>query len=260
MTEEITSQFPSELPLVPLREAVVFPKIVVPLGAGREKSVAAINAAMGAEKHYIMFAAQKDAELDDPTGDQIYPVGTVAEIVRLLRIPDGTAQVIVSGLTRAKITGYLPQEGYYRVTFEPIAEELGEAVEREALMRSVRGLFDEYVQNGGAVPAELAMTAKNTDDPAHLADLVASSPDLSLEQRQQLLETRSVIERLRTLSVFLAKQNEILELKQKIQSDVQQTLDKTQREYILREQMKAIQKELGEDDGSSEVKELLEKI
>ncbi|MBM4420400.1 MAG: endopeptidase La [Chloroflexi bacterium] len=252
--------FPTELPLVPLREAVVFPKFVVPLGVGREKSVAAINAAMGAEKHYLILAAQRDAELDDPSGEQIYGVGTIAEIVRLLRIPDGTAQIIVSGLTRARITGYADEPGYYKVSVEPLAEVMGEPIEVEALVRSVKGMFETYVQNGGAVPAELAMTAKNTDDPSHLADLVASSPDLTLEQRQQLLETRSVTQRLRTLSVFLAKQNEILELKQKIQSDVQQTLDKTQREYILREQMKAIQKELGEDEGGTEAKELREKI
>jgi len=260
MTEDSTREYPNDLPLVPLREAVVFPKLVIPLGVGREKSVAAINAAMGTEKHYLVLAAQKDAEIDDVTGDQIYGTGTVAEIVRLLRIPDGTAQIIVTGLQRVKITGYLPEVAHLRVTFEPIVEDLGEAIEREALLRSVRGLFEEYVQNGGAVPQELTMTAKNTDDPAYFADLVAASPDLTLEQRQQLLETKSVIERLRFLSVFLAKQNEILELKAKIQSDVQQTLDKTQREYILREQMKAIQKELGEDEGGSEIRELREKV
>src|SRR5205823_3260750 len=132
--------------------------------------------------------------------------------------------------------------------------------EREAQLRNVKGLFDRYVDNGGAILPELAMTAKNSEDPAHFADLVASSPDLTLEQRQQLLEQKSVIERLRVLAVFLAKQNEILELKQKIQSEVQQTLDKTQREYILREQMKAIQKELGDDDQTSELKELRDKI
>jgi ATP-dependent Lon protease len=187
-------------------------------------------------------------------------VGTVAEIVRLLRIPDGSAQIIVQGAQRVKITGYQPESRFFRVTFEPIVEELGDPVEREAQLRNVKALFERYVDNGGSILPELAMTAKNTDDPAHFSDLVASSPDLTLEQRQQLLETRNVIERLRFLSVFLAKQNEILELKQKIQSEVQQTLDKTQREYILREQMKAIQKELGDDDQGSEVRELREKI
>src|SRR5207249_1815228 len=178
-------EYPNDLALVPLREMVVFPKLVVPLGVGREKSVAAITAAMSEERHLVVLAAQRDAEIDDVQPEQIHTIGTIAE---------------------------------------------------------------------------LAMTAKNTDDPAHFADLVASSPDLTLEQRQQLLEQRSVIERLKVLSVFLAKQNEILELKQKIQSEVQQTLDKTQREYILREQMKAIQKELGDDDQTSELKELREKI
>ncbi len=253
-------EYPSDLALVPLREMVVFPKLVVPLGVGREKSVSAINAAMVEERHLIVLAAQRDAEIDDVQPEQIHNIGTVAEIVRLLKIPDGSAQIIVQGLQRVKITGYTPENRYFRVSFEPIVEEVGDAVEREAQLRSVKALFDRYVDNGGAILPELAMTAKNTDDPSHFADLVASSPDLTLEQRQQLLEQKNVIERLRFLGVFLAKQNEILELKQKIQSEVQQTLDKTQREYILREQMKAIQKELGDDDAGSELRELREKI
>src|SRR5439155_1626579 len=153
-----------------------------------------------------------------------------------------------------------PEQRFFRATFEPLTEDLGNAVEREALVRSVRALFEKYVDNGGSILPEVAMTAKNTEDPSHFADLVASSPDLTLEQRQQLLETRPLVERLKFLSVFLAKQNEILELKAKIQSEVQQTLDKTQREYILREQMKAIQKELGEDEGGAELREIKEKI
>src|SRR6266511_2372477 len=253
-------EFPAEVSLVPLREAVVFPKLVVPLGVGREKSVAAINDAMAQERHLIILAAQRDAEIDDVQPEQIYNVATIAEIVRILRIPDGSAQIIVQGLQRVRITGYSKETRFFKVSFEPIVEDLGDAVEREAQLRSVKTLFERYVDNGGSILPELAMTAKNTDDPAHFADLVASSPDLMLEQRQHLLETRNVVERLRYLGVFLAKQNEILELKQKIQSEVQSTLDKTQREYILREQMKAIQKELGEDDQGSELKELKDKI
>ena len=259
MTEE-TRTYPAELPLVPLREQVVFPKIVQPLGVGREKSVAAINAAMSEEKHYIILAAQKDPEVDDVTSEQMYGVATVAEIVRLLRIPDGSAQIIVQGLQRVRITGFTPESRYFRVTFQPIVDQVGEPVEQEALLRSVKSLFGDYVENGGSIMPEVAMTAKSTDDPSHFADLVAQSQDLTLDQRQQLLEMGGVIERLRFLSVFLAKQNEILQMKAKIQNDVQQTLDKTQREYILREQMKAIQKELGDDDGTSEVNELREKI
>ena len=233
--------YPAELPLVPLREAVVFPKLVVPLGVGREKSVNAINAAMSEEKHFILLAAQRDAEVDDVGPDQIYSIGTVAEIVRLLRIPDGSAQIIVQGVERVRITGYADEPRYFKASFEVLPDVAGEPVETEALLRSVRQLFGEYVDNGGSMLPEIAVTAKATDDASHFADLVASSPDLTLDQRQQLLETPSIIERLKFVSVFLAKQNEILQLKQKIQSEVQQTLDKTQREYILREQMKAIQ-------------------
>ena len=252
--------YPADVPLVPLREAVVFPKLVVPLGVGREKSVAAINAAMAQEQHYVVLAAQKDAELDDVTPEQIYGVATIAEIVRLLKIPDGSAQIIVQGIERVRITGYTAEERYFRVSIEPLPDIEGNAIEREALLRNTKGLFQEYVDNGGTILAEIAMTAKNTEDASHFTDLVASSQDLTLEQRQQLLETPSVVERLKFVSVFLAKQNEILELKQKIQSEVQQTLDKTQREYILREQMKAIQRELGEDEAGSETKELKDKI
>ncbi|MBI2325676.1 MAG: endopeptidase La [Chloroflexi bacterium] len=264
MTNETQDQqertYPSELPLVPLREAVIFPKIVTPLGVGRERSVNAINAAMAAEKHYVILAAQKDAEVDDVQAEQIYSIGTVAEIVRLLRIPDGSAQVIVQGLDRVRITDWAPESRYFKARFEVLPTELGGPVEREALMRNVKTSFQQYVDNGGSILPEIAMTAKTIEDAAHFADLVATSPDLTLEQRQQLLETHSVVERLRFLSVFLAKQNEILELKAKIQSEVQSTIDKTQREYILREQMKTIQKELGEDEGSAELKELREKI
>ncbi|MBI2774042.1 MAG: endopeptidase La [Chloroflexi bacterium] len=260
MTDETTRTYPSDLPLVPLREAVIFPKIVTPLGVGRERSVHAVNAAMQAEKHYIILAAQRDAEVDDPAAEQVFSVGTVAEIVRLLRIPDGSVQIIVQGLDRVKITGWGPETSYFRATFEVIPDELGEPVEREALMRNVKASFQQYVDNGGSIQPETAMTAKTIDDPSHFADLIATTPDLTLEQRQQLLETKTIIERLRFLSVFLAKQNEILELKAKIQSEVQSTIDKTQREYILREQMKTIQKELGEDDSSTELNELREKI
>jgi len=259
-TQNDQRTYPGDLPLVPLREAVIFPRIVTPLGVGREKSVNAVNAAMAAEKHYILLAAQRDAEVDEVTPEQVFQVATVAEIVRLLRIPDGSAQVIVQGLDRVRLTGFSGEPRYFRASFEVIPDEPGEPVEREALVRSLKGLFGQYVENGGSILPEIAMTARSIDDPAHFADLVATSPDLTLEQRQQLLETRSVVERLRFLSVFLAKQNEILELKAKIQSEVQSTIDKTQREYILREQMKTIQRELGEDEGSAEIKELRDKI
>jgi len=143
ITDPQGNPYPRDLPLVPLREAVVFPKLVVPLGVGREKSVAAINAAMAEEKHYVILAAQRDAEVDDVSPEQIYGVGTVAEIVRLLRIPDGSAQIIVQGLQRVRITGYQPEQRYFRATFEPLPEDLGNAVEREALVRSVRARFEK---------------------------------------------------------------------------------------------------------------------
>jgi ATP-dependent Lon protease len=259
-TETAEHQVPKVLPLVPLRESVVFPRLVVPLGVGREKSVAALNAAMEQEKHFIVLAAQKDGEVDEVDEQGIYRVGTVANIVRILRIPDGSAQIIVQGLSRVRIDRFLRNAPYFVVETTPLPDDVAPGIELEALVRNVRGLFEQYVSSGGSVLPEHAVQVRGTEDPAYLADLISASPELSLEQKQQLLETRSVVERLKILSVFLTKQNEILELKQKIQSEVQQTLDKTQREYILREQMKAIQRELGEDEGGSEARELREKI
>src|SRR5688500_235474 len=143
--------YPAELPLVPLRETVVFPKLVVPLGVGREKSVNAINAAMSEEKHFILLAAQKDAEVDDVGAEQIYSMGTVAEIVRLLRIPDGSAQIIVQGIERVRITGYADEPRYFKARFDVVPDTAGDPVETEALLRSVKQLFGEYVDNGGSI-------------------------------------------------------------------------------------------------------------
>ncbi len=251
---------PNAVPLVPLRDSVVFPRLVLPLAVGRDKSVAALNAAMAAEPHLVVLAAQRDAEVDDVDEDGIYRTGTLAQIARILRLPDGTAQIIVQGVTRVRIEKFVQSSPFFVVEASARDDEADSSVELEALARNVRGLFETYVSSGGAVLPEHAVQARNADDPGFLADLIAASPDLGVEQKQHLLETRSVVERLRFISVFLAKQNEILELKQKIQSEVQQTLDKTQREYILREQMKAIQKELGEDEGGAETKELKDKI
>ena len=253
---------PNTLPLVPLRESVVFPRLVVPLGVGREKSVAALNAAMAPtqEQHYIVLAAQRDGDVDDVDESGIYRVATVANIVRLLRLPDGSAQIIVQGLSRVRLRRFVQTSPFFIVEVEDLPDDIPSGIELEALVRNVRSLFEQYVSNGGSVLPEHAVQVRSTEDPAYLADLIAASPELSLEQKQQLLETRSVVERLKILSVFLTKQNEILDLKQKIQSEVQSTLDKTQREYILREQLKAIQKELGEDEGGSETRELREKI
>src|ERR671935_210299 len=253
---------PNTLPLVPLRESVVFPRLVVPLGVGREKSVAALNAAMAPtqEQHYIVLAAQRDGDVDDVDESGIYRVATVANIVRLLRLPDGSAQIIVQGLSRVRLRRFVQTSPFFIVEVEALPDDIPSGIELEALVRNVRSLFEQYVSNGGSVLPEHAVQVRSTEDPAYLADLIAASPELSLEQKQQLLETRSVVERLKILSVFLTKQNEILDLKQKIQSEVQSTLDKTQREYILREQLKAIQKELGEDEGGSETRELREKI
>src|SRR5918994_2130333 len=199
------------VPLVALRETVIFLEMIVPLQVGREKSVKALDAAVAADS-LIALVTQRQAEREDIADtEELYKVGTLAKIAIL-------------------------------------TDEKPEGVEVAALVRTVQGQIEQYVQSGAPVPPEAAVAARNITEPGLLADMVAYSPDMTTEQRQELLETLDVVERLKLVSNFLARQVEILELKGKIQSEVKSELDKTQREYILREQLKAIQRELGEDD------------
>jgi ATP-dependent Lon protease len=250
-----------ELPLVALRETVIFPEMIVPLTVGREKSVAALNAAVDAGSP-IGLVTQRVADqedIDDPS--ELYEVGTLAKIAQVVQLQDGTVRAIVQGQTRIKVHGFAATSPYLRVRVEELHDTTPPNVELEALMRSVQAQVEQYVQAGAPVPPEAAVAAKNITEPGLLADMTAYSPDMTTEQRQELLETVDIVERLKLVSTFLARQIEILELKGKIQSEVKSEMDKTQREYILREQLKAIQRELGEDDPQqAEVNELREKV
>ncbi len=250
-----------ELPLLALRETVIFPEMIVPLQVGRDKSVKALNAAV-ADSSPIALVTQRVAdreEIDDP--GELYQVGTLAKVAQVVQLQDGTVRAIVQGQQRLRVVSFEQTEPYVVAIVEMLEDAKPSGVEVQALMRSVQSQIEQYVQSGAPVPPEAAVAARNITEPGLLADMVAYSPDMSTEQRQQMLETTDVVERLRLVSGFLARQIEILELKGKIQSEVKSEMDKTQREYILREQLKAIQRELGEDDPQqAEINELRDKV
>ncbi len=252
---------PRVLPLVALRETVIFPEMIVPLQVGREKSVKALDKAVGADS-LIALVTQRQAEREDiDSTDELYEVGTLAKIAQVVQAQDGTVRAIVQGQQRLRVVSFASTEGHISAEVEILEDAAPEDLEVEALVQTVQGQIEQYVQSGAPVPPEAAVAARNISEPGLLADMVAYSPDMTTEQRQELLETLDVVERLKLVSAFLARQVEILELKGRIQSEVKSELDKTQREYILREQLKAIQRELGEDDPQqAEVNELREKV
>ncbi len=263
-TAESTEQVPGGprvLPLVALRETVIFPEMIVPLQVGRDKSVKALEAAVSADS-LIALVTQRQAEREDiESTDELYEVGTLAKIAQIVQAQDGTVRAIVQGQKRLRLLGFESTEKYISARVEVVEDEIPEDLEVEALVQTVQGQIEHYVQSGAPVPPEAAVAARNISEPGLLADMVAYTPDMSTEQRQELLETLDVVERLKLVSSFLSRQIEILELKGRIQSEVKSELDKTQREYILREQLKAIQRELGEDDPQqAEVNELREKV
>ena len=250
-----------ELPLVALRETVIFPEMIVPLQVGREKSVAALNAATesGGPIALVTQRQPEQEEIGDPS--ELYSIGTIAKIAQVVQLQDGTVRAIVQGQGRIRVHGFTQTSPHLVARVEELHDETPTGVEIAALIRSVQAQIEQYVANGAPVPPEAAVAARNITEPGLLADMVAYSPDMSTEQRQELLETIDVEERLKLVSGFLARQIEILELKGKIQSEVKSEMDKTQREYILREQLKAIQRELGEDDPQqAEINELREKV
>jgi ATP-dependent Lon protease len=259
--EQVEPTGPRELPLVALRETVIFPEMIVPLQVGRDKSVAALNAAV-ADGGPIALVTQRQAEQEDITSaGELYDVGTLAKIAQVVQLQDGTVRAIVQGQSRLRVTDFDAAGPYLRATVEELPDETPDGLEVQALMRTVQAQIEQYVANGAPVPPEAAVAARNITEPGLLADMVAYSPDMTTEQRQELLETIDIVERLKLVSNFLAHQIEVLELKGRIQSEVKSEMDKTQREYILREQLKAIQRELGEDDPQqAEINELRDRV
>lgn len=248
------------LPVLPLRDIVVFPHMIVPLFVGRDKSVRALEEVMAKDKQ-ILLVAQKHAGDDDPTPQDVYDIGTVASVLQLLKLPDGTVKVLVEGFNRAEITEFVREDDFFEAKATLLAGEIAEEEEVEALARTVVTQFDNYVKLNKKIPAEVLVTISQIDDPTKLADTVASHLALKIEDKQKLLSTVSVTERLEQIFSFMEGEIGVLQVEKKIRGRVKRQMEKTQREYYLNEQMKAIQKELGEnDDSREETQELEEKI
>ena len=261
-TEEQVRKVPDTIPLLPVRDVVVYPFMILPLFVGREKSVRAVDESLSRDR-LILLVAQRDAEKEDPGVDEIHSVGTVAMIMRMLKMPDGRVKVLVQGLTRARVLGIERRDPYFEARIAEIheAEGVTSAIEVEALIRSVKELVSKSVTLGKQIAPDVVVIVSNLDHPGRLADLVASHLDLKIEQAQEVLDLFDPIQRLKKIGELLSKEIELLEIQQRIQSQAREEMDKTHREYYLREQMKAIQKELGEtDDRGQELQELEQKI
>jgi len=248
------------VPLLPLRDIIVFPHMVVPLFVGRQKSIRALEEAMNKQK-FILLAAQKDAKTNEPAEADIYKVGTLGSVVQLLRLPDGTVKVLVEGKKRARISRYVAHPDFFLVEAEEIEEACESSTEVEALIRSVNSTFENYVKLNKKIPPEMIMSVASITDPARLADTIVAHLGIKLEDKQGLLETLDPAQRLEKVLGYMRSEIEILEVEKRIRTRVKKQMEKTQKEYYLNEQMRAIQKELGEkDEFKNEIQELDEKI
>lgn len=246
--------------VLPLRDIVVFPHMIVPLFVGREKSIRALEDVMGADRQ-ILLATQMNASDDDPASDAIYDVGTLANVLQLLKLPDGTVKVLVEGTARAQISSFTDREDFHEAVASALHEPEEEEVEIEALARSVVADFENYVKLNKKISPEVVGAASQIDDYSKLADTVASHLAIKITEKQQMLATLSVKDRLEKAMGFMEAEISVLQVEKRIRSRVKRQMEKTQREYYLNEQMKAIQKELGEgEDGRDEASELEERI
>jgi ATP-dependent Lon protease len=254
-------KMPAEIPLLPVRDVVVYPFMILPLFVGRDKSIRAVDEALSRER-LILLVAQRDAEAEEPTPDDLYAVGTVAMIMRMLKMPDGRVKVLVQGVSRAAVLGISKRDPYFEARIAEVPEqETLTGLEPEALVRSVKEQVQKGVNLGKGISPDVLVIINNLEHPGRLADLVASNLDLKVDAAQQILETLDPMERLKRMAEVLGKEIEVLEMQHKIQSQAREEMDKTHREYYLREQLKAIQKELGEtDERGQEIRELEQKI
>jgi len=247
-------------PVLPLRDIVVFPHMIVPLFVGREKSVKALENVM-ANDQKILLISQKDANDDDPGPEDIFTVGTIASVLQLLKLPDGTVKVLVEGSTRAKVTRYLDNEEFFEVEAELDTPAVEESKELQGLVRSVIKQFEQYIKFNKKIPSEVQASVNKIDDPAKLSDVVASYLSLTIASKQELLENSDLLSRLEKIYSVMEGEIGVMQVEKKIRHRVKNQMEKTQREYYLNEQMKAIQKELGDsDEAKDEVAELEDKI
>ncbi len=246
-------------PVLPLRDIVVFPHMIVPLFVGREKSIKALEEVMRSDT-FILLATQKNASDDDPATDSIFSVGTLASVLQLFKLPDGTVKVLVEGAARAQVKHYTDREEYFEAEAVVLADSAGDQVEAEALARSVVNEFEGYVKLNKKVSPEVVGVVQQIEDYAKLADTVASHLAVKIPDKQLILETPGVTERLEKVLGLMESEISVLQVEKRIRTRVKRQMEKTQREYYLNEQMKAIQKELGDEDGKDELAELEEKI
>ncbi len=246
-------------PVLPLRDIVVFPHMIVPLFVGRERSISALEEVMRSDKH-ILLAAQKNAGDDDPVTDAIYDVGTLASVLQLLKLPDGTVKVLVEGTQRARILGYTENEDFFEAEVERVSESVGAQDEIEAMARSAVSQFESYVKLNKKISPEVLGTLGQIDDYSKLADTVASHLAIKISDKQELLEITKISDRLERIYALMESEISVLQVEKKIRSRVKRQMEKTQREYYLNEQMKAIQKELGDGDDRDDIAEFEEKI
>nr|HMN88264.1 LON peptidase substrate-binding domain-containing protein [Bauldia sp.] len=232
-------------PVLPLRDIVVFPHMIVPLFVGREKSIRALEEVMRADKQ-ILLATQQNPSEDEPTPETIFSVGTLASVLQLLKLPDGTVKVLVEGATRAEVLRYAENESYYEAVVRKIPDNLGDEVEVEALARSVVAEFENYVKLNKKVSPEVVGSVTQIDDYSKLADTVASHLAIKIPDKQAILALPTVVERLERVLGLMESEISVLQVEKRIRSRVKRQMEKTQREYYLNEQMKAIQKELGD--------------
>ncbi len=251
---------PTRLPMLPLRDVVVFPQMVVPLFVGRERSILALDDTM-AEQKKIVLVAQRDAACDDPGPKEVYEIGTVATILQLLKLPDGTVKVLVEGSERININAIEEHNGYFMAEYSVAESEVAAESERDALVRTLVNAFEEYVGLNKKIPSEVVTTVAGIDEPGRLADTVATHMTLSLEQKQEVLEISDEKLRIEHLLVLMESELDIAQIEQRIRGRVKKQMEKSQREYYLNEQMKAIQKELGDiDDVPNELEQLESRI
>jgi ATP-dependent Lon protease len=259
MSEEQNRVIDSPLPLLPLRDVVVFPHMVIPLFVGRPKSIKALESAMEGGKS-IMLVAQKNASKDEPSEADIHEIGCVSNILQMLKLPDGTVKVLVEGARRARIVEIDDSGAHFVCTLEPVPAEDEENPEAEALRRAILAQFDQYVKLNKKIPPEILASLNGIDDPGRLADTIAAHLPIRIEQKQDILETNGVSQRLEKLLAQIETELDILQVEKRIRGRVKRQMEKSQREYYLNEQVKAIQKELGEGEEGADLEELEKKI
>jgi ATP-dependent Lon protease len=253
-------QLPAALPVLPLKEMVAYPETLTPLAVGQERSVKLIDDVLSGERTLVLVAA-RDAELDEPGPDELYDVGVVGVVARMLKVPDGTIRVLVQATQRVRLDEYIAEDPYLVARIEALPDQVDPSAELEALARNVQRTFSEIIEQIPYLPEELQLAVTNIDDPSALSHLIAGALRISTAEKQELLEMTDVKLRLRRLAELLARELEVIQLGSQIQSEVESEMEKGQREYYLREQLKAIQRELGEEDETqAEVNELRERI